>query len=372
MPKFKMYALRANNVLDLYRQRDLIDLDPPYQRLSVWDHEKQRRFIDSVINGIDTPKIYFHELSNKNPGFPQYRFAVIDGKQRLLALWSFVDNELRLPGDFRYFQSDGQVGANHTYDQLLNRAPNLRARFDDYAIPVILVQAETEELIEELFWRLNVQVPLTAPEKRNVLGGPLPLLIRKVGLTPFFKESVRIPNSRFQHYDLAAKFLRICHADDFVATKKGNLDNFVLTMKRARERGDEAASQAVLSALEKRTTDELEKAHSFFGSDSPLLYSMGRIALYFQIFRLCTNAGQNVPFSLHMLEKFNADVTLARRKSQRMSGGSGETLTPIQEELLRFDREKQSTNDANALRRQYGHFSHYMWEAFEVQLPKAE
>ena len=54
-----------------------------------------------------------------------------------------------------------------------------------------------------------------------------------------------------------------------------------------------------------------------------------------------------------MLEKFNADVTIARRKSQRMSGGSGEALTAMQEELLRFDREKQSTNDANALRRQY-------------------
>ena len=371
MPRFTMYPLRVNNVLELHRQRDLIDLDPPYQRLSVWDYEKQRRFIDSVINGIDTPKIYFHEISRQAPTFPRYRFSVIDGKQRLLALWSFIDNELRLPADFRFFDNDSCVGANLTYDQLLNKAPLLRARFDDYAVPVVLVQADSEELIDELFWRLNVQVPLTAPERRNVLGGPLPLMIRRIGLTPFFRESVRISNSRFQHYDLAAKFLRICHTDDFVATKKANLDNFVLTMKRARESGERAASKEVLSALVKRTADELKNAHSFFGPNNPLLNSMGRIALYFQMFRLCSNSNLDIPISLHMLEKFNADVTIARRKSQRMSGGSGEALTAMQEDLLRFDREKQSTNDANALRRQYGHLCYYMSETFKIQLPNA-
>ena len=65
-----MYPLRVNNVLELHRQRDLIDLDPPYQRLSVWDYEKQRRFIDSVINGIDTPKIYFHDIESSGPYLP--------------------------------------------------------------------------------------------------------------------------------------------------------------------------------------------------------------------------------------------------------------------------------------------------------------
>ena len=370
MPRFKMFALRANNVLDLYRQRDLIDLDPPYQRLSVWDNEKQRRFIDSVINGIDTPKLYFHDLTGQPNRAKRHRFSVIDGKQRLLALWAFISNELPLPVDFRYFDNDN-YRAGLTYDELLSEAPLLRSRFDGFDLPVILVQADGDEFIEQLFWRLNVQVPLTAPEKRNVLGGPLPLLIRRIGLTAFFRNSVRIPNNRFRHYDLAAKFLYICHANDFIATKKGNLDSFVLSMKSAKERGAKAASQDALNTLETRTAEELERAHEFFGNNNPLLYSMGRIALYFQIFRLCTNASQQVPLSLSMLEQFNGDVAIARQKSQRMSGGSGEALSSMQEELLRFDREKQSTNDANALRRQYEHLRYYMSETFKIQLPRA-
>ena len=61
MPKFRMHSLRASNVLELFEQRDLIDIDPPYQRLSRWDEANQRLFIDSIINGVDIPKAYFHE-----------------------------------------------------------------------------------------------------------------------------------------------------------------------------------------------------------------------------------------------------------------------------------------------------------------------
>ena len=370
MPKFRMTPLRANNILDLYRQRDLINLDPPYQRLSVWDNEKQRRFIDSVINGVDTPKLYFHDLSRHPDRSARHKFSVIDGKQRMLALWAFIQNQLPLPTDFRYFDNENYSAAGLTYNELLSKAPLLRARFDGFELPVVLVQADNDELIEQLFWRLNVQVPLTAPEKRNVLGGPLPFLIRKIGLTPFFRESVRVRNNRLQHYDLAAKFIYICHADGFVSTKKSNLDNFVTSMKRAEDKGDEAASPQTLAALELRTVEELYRAHDFFGTDNHLLGSMGRVALYFQIFRMCTNSGMDIPISLSMLEQFNADVTLARQKSQRMARGSQEVLSDMQEELLRFDREKQSTNDAAALRRQYDHLRHYMSVTFGVDLPE--
>ena len=372
VPKFRMYPLRINNVLDLHRQRDMIDLEPPYQRLSVWDNEKQRRFIDSVINGIDTPKLYFHNLADRSTMTKQFRYSVIDGKQRMLALWAFIDGDLTLPNDFRYFDNENYQAAGLNYGQLLSKVPTLRAHFDSFDVPVILVHAENDEFIEQLFWRLNVQVPLTAPEKRNVLGGPLPLLIRKVGLASFFRESVRVRNDRLQHYDLAAKFIYVCQAKTFVSTKKSHLDNFVLSMKQAREKDDRAASPRALQNLEKRTLALLDIAHAFFGEDSDLLRSMGRIALYFQAFRLCTNMEKDVPFDVDMLEQFNGDVTIARQKSQRMASGSGEELSPMEEQLLLFDREKQSTNDAGALQRQYDHMRHYMAEKFDVELPAGD
>ena len=195
------------------------------------------------------------------------------------------------------------------------------------------------------------------------------MLIRKIGLTPFFRESVQIRNNRFQHLDLAAKFLYICHTADFVQTKKVDLDNFVRNMKVAREREMEVASKTALQELEEQTTRELERTYSFFGQHNPLLGSVGRVTLYFHIFRLFSAKGTELPFSLSMLEKFNADVTSARHKSQRMSRGSGENLDGVESDLVRFDQEKQSVNDGGALQRQYGYLRRYMAGQFSTELP---
>ena len=370
MPRFTMDPLRSNNILDLYHQRELIDLDPPYQRLSVWDTEKQQRFIDSVINGVDTPKIYFHDLAGQPGRAGRYRFAVIDGKQRMLALWAFIANELPLRSDFVYLHDESLRGAGNTYDELLNKFPLLRAKFDNFAVPVILVKAEGDEFVEDLFYRLNIQVPLSGPEHRNMMGGPLLLLIRKIGLTQFFKGSVQIRNNRFQHLDLAAKFLYISHVGDFVQTKKTDLNTFVRNMKGAREQGMEVASKEALQELEDRTECELDRTHSFFGNHNPLLGSIGRVTLYFHMFRLCSAQGKELPMDLKMLEKFNADVTLARHKSQRMSRGSEESLSHAEGDLVRFDQEKQSVNDGGALQRQYGYLRQYMADQYSVELPE--
>ena len=364
MPRFRMYPLRANNVLESYQQRSLIDLDPPYQRLSIWDTDKQRLFIDSIVNGVDTPKLYFHDLHASGRSGSRYRYSVIDGKQRILALWAFISDELPLPDDFVYFDDEAYHAAGMTYSELLRRYPILRAKFDAFELPVVLVNADSDDLIEQLFARLNVQVPLSAAEARNVLGGPLPLLIRKIALSPFFQESVGIRNNRFQHHDLAAKLLFISYVDAFVSTKKRDLDNFVLMMKTARGEGYELASSTALQALEEKTKETLHLARTYFGEDSPLLRSVGRTTLYFHLFRLCDKAHSPIPMTLHMLEKFNADVTAARQKSQRMSRGSAESLDDTETELVRFDQEKQSVNDAGAIERQYGYLKSYMESQF--------
>ena len=73
-----------------------------------------------------------------------------------------------------------------------------------------------------------------------------------------------------------------------------------------------------------------------------------------------------------MLERFNADVTLARRKSQRMSGGSRESLNDLESGLVQFDREKQSPNDGRALERQYEHLRSYIGVKYSMALPSLD
>ena len=366
MARFRMHALRANNILEIHRIKEFFDLDPEYQRLSIWDEEKKQLFIDSIINGVDIPKLYFHEVSQSNGR--SHKYAVIDGKQRLLAVWRFMANELPLPGKFRYFDDETITAGGATYDRLLSEFPALRARFDSFDLPVILVRTDDSRFIEELFDRLNQAVPLSAAERRNAMGAPLTLSIRKIARTPFFKESVRVANNRYQHLDLAAKFLYLTRGQGFHSTKKATLDGFVTSYREARDVGDQLASRKSVEDLERATSKILERMRSFFRRSDPLLASQGRITLYFHVFRLYDKEDRAPDLTRDMLERFNADVTNARLKSQRRSRGSDEPLAGFDEELIAFDREKQSPNDGGALTRQYELAKRYFGATFKVDL----
>lgn len=372
MARFRMYPLRSNNVIQLYQWKDQINLEPPYQRIGVWNKHQQQSFIDSVINSFDIPKLYLHEIPPSSEQSSQYKYAVIDGKQRLLALWEFMSNRLPLPNDFVFFDDESIRASDATYEDLMTKFPRLRARFDSFDVPITIVQSDDADFIEQLFARLNIQVPLSAPEHRNALGGPLPYLIRKIGLGPFFKQSVLITNKRLQHYDLAAKFLYLTHVGAIESTHKGILNRFVIHFRNLRKLDNIEASDERLSEIENSTRAILDAMHHFFESPDHLLTSQGRTTLYFHIFRICQNIGQEIPFARQILAQFDEQVTAARKKSQRLATGSQEELTNLEQKLVYFDREKQSLNDAGAIRRQYDYMKSYFASVFNVQLPNTD
>ena len=372
MPHFRMYPLRAANVLELYAQKSAINLEPSYQRMSVWTMPKKQLFIDSVVNGIDIPKLYFHELREPQRG-QLYRYSVIDGKQRLQALWEFMNDEFPLADSFIYYDNEDIKVGGYTYSQLLASRPTVRARFDGFDVPVILVQADDEDLIEELFSRLNVQVPLSAAEGRNAMGGPLSLAIRKVSFVPLFKTQVSIRNDRYEHLDLAAKFLYLTRATGFQTTKKVVLDSFVKKLKEGRRIGSEFASKEAIEELVANTTSVLAPMQQFFQKNrDPLLTSQGRLILYFHVFRLYIALQEEVGFSRDQLAMFNRDVHAARQKSQRRASGANEVLTDQENDLVAFDREKQSYTQQAPLERQYAAFQRYFQNNFNAELPPAD
>lgn len=372
MPRFTMFHLRNSNVVEMFTIRDEIDHDPVYQRLSLWQPEKKRLFIDSVINQVDVPKLYLHELPHKGNGGRKYRYAVIDGKQRLQALWEFMENKFRLAHDFEFFDDPEVKAGGACYDDLLARYPALRGRFDSFDVPIVVVRAQDERVIEDLFSRLNMAMPLSAAENRNALGGPLPLSIRRLARTSFFDDQVTISKKRYQHYDLAAKVLYLTRHRGFNSTKKGVLDRFVENYRDGQKEGKEFASWESVEALESESRAILDSIGTLFRTSDPLLGSQGRITLLFHVFRLLGENKKAIPFSRATIEGFKERVDAARRKSHRMSAGSGENLTEVESQLVNFDREKQSINDGGALKRQYGYFKWYFGHELKVQLPDSD
>lgn len=194
----------------LWQEKNRINLEPPYQREGgVWSVEKQQLFIDSLINGYDVPKLYFHDINAKDEPF---LWAVIDGKQRLQAIWEYFSGKFGLADDFSFI-GDARSIADGTTPQKSQRYQDfsdaLKEFFKAKTVDVVEVLPQDEDEIEDLFSRLNNGEPLNAAEKRNAMPGQMVKMIREVANHPFFKSKLGFTNRRGSHLEVAAKFIKL-------------------------------------------------------------------------------------------------------------------------------------------------------------------
>lgn len=128
------------------RKYGQLDLDPPYQRRSVWSLREKQRFIDTVIRNYPSPAIFLH-VDYDSEGNTTYH--VVDGKQRLSTILAFADNKLRLPKDF----GDSRIaGANW---KALEQFQQVRRAFWGYQLTVEQIDDVQEPVVREIFERLN-------------------------------------------------------------------------------------------------------------------------------------------------------------------------------------------------------------------------
>lgn len=135
--------------IDLYR-RGLLALDPPYQRRSVWTQRYREDFVETILLGYPAPSLFLHEEIDSEGG---QTYAVVDGKQRLTAVFDFIgdeyatrdDVEVKIPSELRgrYFK---------------DLEPEVRRQFFAYEFTVEYVPTTDELLINEVFDRINRNV----------------------------------------------------------------------------------------------------------------------------------------------------------------------------------------------------------------------
>ena len=142
-----------------------INVDAEYQRAKVWSKAQKALLIDSILRGFDIPKIFLRKQTEGSP----HLFDVIDGKQRLTAIWEFVSDEFTLLRDTGSFPGLGDLGGKRWSD--LPVPAKDRLQFSN--ITVSRIDEATEDEISDLFLRLQRGEPLKAAEKRNAMRGPV-------------------------------------------------------------------------------------------------------------------------------------------------------------------------------------------------------
>ena len=335
--KFEISSIHSSSVWALYRMRKRVQLDPDYQRLSdIWPLDKRQLLIDTILNGFDVPKIYlhkFHEPPKKVTN--SYDLAIIDGKQRLETMWSFIDGKIALADDFKYFKDASVEAGGMKYAELGKAYPDLKNQFDTFILSVISIETDDVEMIEEMFSRLNEAAPLTAPEKRQAKGGPLPTAIKKLSAEPFFTKNLPFPNKRYRHFDLATKFLLADYEGKVLDTKKAYLDDFVESFAKK--------PRTKMPDFLKTAEETASMMASVFTHKDSLLRQVGMVTVYYHLFRLA----RKDDWANEITRKKLLDFDNRREANRKLAE---EDLVKADYALIEFDRYSQSPNDAGAIK----------------------
>ena len=138
-------------------ESEAIDIKPKYQRRERWDVKKQSALIESFVLNVPIPPIYLAEHSYG-------KYSVIDGKQRITAIYKFIKEGLKLTGleendelnDFTY----------ETLPQSLSNALKIRP----FLRVIILLKQSDPSLKYEVFNRLNTGGDNLLPQEvRNAM-----------------------------------------------------------------------------------------------------------------------------------------------------------------------------------------------------------
>lgn len=310
-----------------------IDMSPPYQRRGrLWSPTDKAYLIDSILNGFDIPKLYVADFTWGDSPLNKKRlpYAIIDGKQRFEAIFDFFEGKITLNDDFVYREDPSLHLSGLGYNDLRNNFADVAEIFDNYNLSVMSVIASNEDLINELFVRLNRSKPLTGAEVRNAMAGPAPQLFRRVAKHEFFTNYVPFSVQRGEDLNASAKLIMFEYEDKVSETKKRNLDQFA----KDAIKGD----RIKLELAARRVLDTLENMTEIFLPHDRLLLSAGSVPVYYWFVRSVPSKAQR--FIRQFLISFEED----RRENRALSGDNPKD-PKIDPELIQFDNFNRSTND---------------------------
>lgn len=165
---------RGMSVQEAYRlfRDDRLIVNRKYQRKLVWTLAEKQHLIDSLIKDYPIPLIL---LADASEGGLTY-YEIMDGMQRLNAIFSFIDNAYALNNkyfDIKEFSRAKQAAdagvflpASTEDSELL--PPSVCADILDYQLAVTIFPIETEDQVTDVFGRINSGGrQLSAQEKRQ-------------------------------------------------------------------------------------------------------------------------------------------------------------------------------------------------------------
>ena len=267
-------------------------LNPEYQRRKRWDNTRKSRLIESFIMNVPIPPIFLYEVDYSI-------YEVMDGQQRLTAIYDFYKGRFELKGLEYWQELNGRK--YHDLPEQVKRGIDRR-----YLSSIVLLEetaktkAEAESLKRIVFERLNSGgEKLTPQETRNALhNGKFNQLCMELARNDLFRQMWQLPlesevedlllkseeelkqedksnvSARLELYrkmedvELVLRFFAYRHLDKLKSPLDEFLDNY---LRQANNWSDE-----VLNELQSIFNETIELVHSVFGESAFLAPSISQ------------------------------------------------------------------------------------------------
>ena len=197
---------------------------PDFQReKQLWSTAHKARLIDSILKDYDIPKLYFNQ-----PEKSVDEFEVIDGQQRLWAIWEFFSDaySIEMNGDELNFSQLEEPKYKAKYKTVKNRINN-------YKLQITVFEEADENYLRELFVRLQWGLLLVTGEKLHAATGEMKNFVFDKLATRNFILELGLPKTRtrFARETLCAQicinsFSRVQFKGSFARTRYEDLLEF--------------------------------------------------------------------------------------------------------------------------------------------------
>ena len=203
-------------------EKGTIKLDPEYQRRHRWPPETSSRLIESLVLNIPIPVIFISQDVDVDDEVEEStaRYTVIDGQQRLTAIYEFLKNNYKLQGLETLEELNGMK-----YRDL---PPFLIRRIEERTIKCLRIDSTVDSQVKfDIFERLNTgSVKLEAQELRNATArGPFNSLAKKLSKNVNFQLLLQIDPDNPDNSNKVKKMEDVELVLRFFALREDNYNN---------------------------------------------------------------------------------------------------------------------------------------------------
>lgn len=194
-----------SNIEKMHDEKKVLSFEHPIQRKSEqWNNQQKSLLIHSMLANYPVPNIYVlredsQEVDAKNK--PIFNYFVMDGKQRLTSVLSFMWGEFLIDDNIPniFIEDEEYVIAGKYFCDL---DEPVQYEITRYKFEIIAFEDCTDKEIEEIFFRLNNSTPLTKSQVAKAkVGVRVAEFINEVLASKFFVNSCNFSKAQLKASD---------------------------------------------------------------------------------------------------------------------------------------------------------------------------